>query len=87
MRGGSSKFAEELEFGLLGDAVEIAEGAHEGVLKAAVVGATFHLLSEDFSGVALAGDMEDVDGAVLNPFAGAVLAEFQMAGILHYGST
>ena len=33
-QGDSSKFAAELEFNLLGDAVEIAEAAHEGVPKA-----------------------------------------------------
>ena len=51
----------------------------------AEVGAIFHLLGEDVAGVALARDMEDLDGAVLNPFVGAVSTEFQMADVLHGG--
>ena len=86
-QGDSSKFAVELEFNLLGDAVvEVAEAAHEGVPKVAEVGAILHLLGEDVARVALAGNVEDIDGAVLNPFAGAVLTEFQMADVLHGGS-
>ena len=37
----SSKFAVELEFNLLGDAVEVAEAAHERVPKAVEVALSF----------------------------------------------
>ena len=80
-----SDFAAELEFYLLVDAVEVAEAAHEGVSKLAEVIAIFHLLGEDVAGVALAGNVEDFDGAILYSFAGAVFLEFQMANILHGG--
>ena len=46
----------------------------------------FHLPGEDVAGIALACNMEDVDAAILNSFAGAVVTEFQMAHILHGGS-
>ena len=71
---GFSEFAAKLEFNLLGYAVEIAEAAHEGFPQAAVVCAVLHLLGEDVAGIDFARDVEDVDCAVLNPFAGAVLA-------------
>ena len=74
-----------MEFNLLGDAVEVAEAAHEGVTKVAEVGAIFHLLGEDVAGFALARDMEDIDGAVLNPFAGAVFMESKMGDVFHGG--
>ena len=88
-RGGEgdfSKFAAELELNLLGDEVEVTEAAHEGVPKLAEVGAIFHFLCADVARVALAIDVEDIDGAVLNSFAGAVLTEFQVVGVLHGGS-
>ena len=85
-QGDSSEFAAKLEFNLLGDAVEVAEAAHEGVPQAAVVGAIFHLFGEDVAGVDLVGDVEDVDSAILNPFAGAVFTDFQMADVLRGNS-
>ena len=85
-QGDSPKFAAELEFDLLCDAVEVTEAAHEGFPKVATVGAILHLLCEDATGIALDSDVDDIDGAVLNPFAGAVFTEFQMADVLHGGS-
>ena len=64
---------------MLGDAVEIAEAAHEGVPQAAEVCTVLHLLGEDVTGIDFSGDVEDVDCTVLDPFSGAVLAEFEMA--------
>ena len=52
----------------------------------AEVGPAFYLLCEDVTGITLACDMEDLGEAVLNPFAGSVVSEFQMAHILHGGS-
>ena len=52
----------------------------------AEVGTILCLLGEDVARVALAGDVEDVDGAVLNPFVGAVFTEFQIADVLRDGS-
>ena len=74
-QGDFSEFAANLEFNLLSDAIAGAEAAHEGVPQAAVVCAVLHLLGEDGTGVDFAGDVEDVDCTVLNPFAGAVLVE------------
>ena len=71
-----SEFATELEFNLLSDAVEVAEAAHEGVAQSAVVCTILHFLSEDVTGVDLAGDVEDVDCTILHPFPGAVISEF-----------
>ena len=73
---GVSGVAAELELNLLGDAVEVAEAAHEGVAQAAEVGAILHFLGENVTGVDLAGNVKDGDGTVLYPFTGAVLAEF-----------
>ena len=58
---GVSGVAAELEFNLLGDAVEVAEAAHEGVAQSAVVCTILHFLSEDVTGVDLAGYVEDID--------------------------
>ena len=55
-------------------------------MKTTEVGPVFHLLSEDVTMIALAYDMEDLDEAILNPFAGSVVSEFKMAHILHGGS-
>ena len=79
------KLTSELVVQLTGDAVEFAEASHEGVTKAAEVGPIFHLLCENFTGIALACDMEDLDAAILNPFTGAVVLKFHMAYILHSG--
>ena len=87
MEGGGtlSKFAAKLEVDLLSDAVESTEVAHERIVKMAEVSAILHLFGEDVAGVALVGNVEDVDGAVFYPFAGAVFSEFQMVNILHGG--
>ena len=76
----------ELEVQLPGYAVEFAEASHEGVTKAAEVGPVFHLLGEDVTGIALACNVEDLDEAILNPFTGSVVTEFQMVHILHVSS-
>ena len=47
------------------------------------VGPVFHLFCENVTGIALACNVEDLDEAILNPFAGSIVSEFQMAHILH----
>ena len=73
---GVSGVAAELEFNLLGDVVEVAEAAHEGVLQTAEVRAILHFLGEDVTWVDFSGDVKDGDCTVLHPFPGAFLAEF-----------
>ena len=68
--------AAEPEFNLLGDAVEVAETAHEGVLQTEEVCAILHFLGEDVTWVDFSGDVKDGDCTVLHPFTGAVFAEF-----------
>ena len=73
----------ELEIQLPGNAVEFAEAALEGVMKAVEVIPVFHLICEDITGSALACNMEDLDAAIVDPFTGAVVPKLQMSHILH----
>ena len=62
---------------------EFSEAAHEGILKTAEVGQVFHLICEDVTGIALSGDMEDIDAVIMNPFTGTVFPKFHMVHIFH----